>query len=218
MLILIVALLLSACGASAGNATETPTATAVDLGAVATQAVSTAYAQLTQTALFAPTETYTPTMTMTPTSATPRATQPGAIATSTSCGNYAFVSETIPDGTTMPVGTSFTKTWTIKNTGTCTWTTSFSLVYGYGEQMGGQNHQLAAEVPVGGTTTLSVDMKVPNKSGTLNGIWVLKDDKGQQVGAVLYVSIVAGNPTAAPTGSATATPETTDTPTLTPTP
>ena len=37
------------------------------------------------------------------------------------CNNAVFVSETVPDGTEYDVGESFTKTWRLKNVGTCTW-------------------------------------------------------------------------------------------------
>jgi hypothetical protein len=118
----------------------------------------------------------------------------------------------------MPAGTEFTKTWRVENNGSCPWTTSFSLVFSYGEQMGGQSFKLPTAVPVGQQTDLSVTMKVPSKSGQLNGIWALLDDKSQQVGAVLYVSITVGTGSPTPTGSTTATPTASETPTETATP
>ena len=92
-----------------------------------------------------------------------------------------FISDvTIPDGTQMPVGTAFTKTWRVQNSGTCNWTTSFKLVFSYGEQMGGQTVSLASTVAPGQNVDISVDLKVPNKTGKLEGIWSLVDDKGQR--------------------------------------
>lgn len=49
----------------------------------------------------------------------------------------AFVSDvTIPDGTMMSPGQSFTKTWQIKNSGSTIWS-GYSLAFDRGTQMGG---------------------------------------------------------------------------------
>jgi hypothetical protein len=219
LVIIIAALVLSACGASAGDATPTTTSTPVDVKALSTSVALTVVAQITQTAFNMPTATRTNTPTLTPTSATPQATRPQVLPTSTNCATYTFISDvTIPDGTTMPVGQEFTKTWRVKNTGTCPWTTSFALVFSYGEQMGGQTVKLPAAVPVGSETDISIVLKVPNKTGQLSGAWTLVDDKGQYFGSILTVVIKVGNPspTATPTGS-TATPSLTPTASETPT-
>jgi hypothetical protein len=220
---LVIAFALSACGSSAGEAT--PTVTPVDINAVYTQAAQTVIAQLTQQA---PTITPTPVFTDTPNvTATPtigQATSTRVPATAASCANYFFVDDiTIKDGMQMPVGTEFTKTWRVKNTGTCTWTTNFKLVFVRGEAMGGQAFSLANAVATGQTVDISINLKVPDKSGKLTGVWSLVDEKGQYFGAVLTVVINVGTLTPSPTGSAaitpTLTPEagTTATPTETPT-
>src|SRR5262249_14198062 len=43
------------------------------------------------------------------------------------CDGALFVSELIPDGTQMTPGQSFTKTWTIRNSGTTTWNSGYKL-------------------------------------------------------------------------------------------
>ena len=53
------------------------------------------------------------------------------------CNDAFYVSETIPDGTEFTVGESFTKTWRLENTGTCTWNTNYKLVFNEGDKMGG---------------------------------------------------------------------------------
>jgi len=54
------------------------------------------------------------------------------------CDRAQFISDvTVPDGTTFAPGAAFNKTWRLKNVGTCTWTTSYSLVFDSGEKMGG---------------------------------------------------------------------------------
>lgn len=214
--ILTAAVLLSACGASGSDGTPTPSPTAVDVPALSTSVALTVVAQITQTAFNMPTATWTSTPSLTPTSATPQATRSLTNPTPITCAAYTFVDDiTIDDGTSMPVGTEFVKTWRVKNTGTCAWTNKFSLVFSYGEQMGGSTVALT-DVPVGSTTDISVNLKVPNKVGTLTGAWALVDDKGQYFGTILTVVINVGTGTPTPTGSLVATP--TDTPTLSPTP
>jgi hypothetical protein len=52
-----------------------------------------------------------------------------------SCDKAQFITDvTVPDGTTFPAGTTFTKTWRLKNVGSCTWTTSYQLVFYSGAQ------------------------------------------------------------------------------------
>src|SRR5271157_1067465 len=57
---------------------------------------------------------------------------------STSTCNWAqFVADvTVPDGTTLAPGATFTKTWRLENIGNCTWTTSYALVFSSGSAMG----------------------------------------------------------------------------------
>jgi hypothetical protein len=228
VILLVSAFVLGACGSKASDAT--PTSTPVSVEAISTAAVQTAFAQLTQEA---PTITPTPAFTDTPNvTATPtlKATATKPAPTAASCSNMKFVSDvTIPDGTQMPVGQTFTKTWRVQNTGTCTWTTSYKLIFSFGEAMGGQTLSLTSAVATGQSVDLSIAMKVPNKSGKLTGVWALADDKGQFFGPTLTVVINVGTVSPTPTGGTTtptsestaeasATPTEETTPTLTPTP
>jgi hypothetical protein len=206
------AFVLGACGPAAEKATPTPTQLSV--AEISTAAAQTVIAQLTQSA---PTITPTPLFTNTPlttATATPtRLTATQAIPTSASCASYTFVSDvTIPDGTQMPANTTFTKTWRVKNSGTCAWTTNFKLIFSFGEAMGGQTVALANSVPTGQTADISVNLTVPSKTGKLTGAWTLVDDKGQHFGAILTVVINVGAVSPTATGSATVAPTKTNTP------
>jgi len=47
---------------------------------------------------------------------------------STGCDVAGFVADiTIPDGTEMAPGSVFTKTWSLKNDGTCTWNSDYRI-------------------------------------------------------------------------------------------
>jgi hypothetical protein len=206
------AFVLSACGPAVGN--PTTTATPLSVAAISTDAAQTVIAQFTQQApTTQPTAIFTNTLATSATSTTLQPTSPLTLPTVANCANSIYIADiTIPDGTQLPVGQEFTKTWRVQNTGTCPWTTSFQLVFSYGEAMGGQVVALANSVPTGQQVDISVKLKVPNKTGKLTGVWVLVDDKGQHFGALLTVVINVGALSPTPTGSVTATPTRTFTP------
>jgi hypothetical protein len=122
----------------------------------------------------------TPTVTGTPPTPTATSTpKPG-----TSACRATFVSDVnYPDGIAVAPNTAFTKTWRIKNTGTCTWTTNFSLVFVSGDKMGGpDSKKLTSTVGPNTTFNISVDLTSPATNGSYKGYWQLKDDKGQLFG------------------------------------
>jgi hypothetical protein len=136
------------------------------------------------------TPTYTPTATATvtgtPPSPTPTLTGTVTPPTATNtpqqsaCDKAQFISDvTVPDGTIFAPGATFTKTWRLKNISTCTWTTSYALVFSSGEQMGGPaSVNFPASVIPGQTVDLSVQLTAPNAAGTKRGYWMLKNANG----------------------------------------
>ncbi len=53
------------------------------------------------------------------------------------CNSAGFVKDvSVPDGTEIAAGAKFTKTWRLVNSGTCTWTTAYDLVFVDGSAMG----------------------------------------------------------------------------------
>lgn len=203
------ALLLSACGATEPDLTPTLTVAPDD---IRTQAVGTFSADLTATALVAPTNT--PAATVTPLSTlTPLATGTGGAAlgsttggAATSCYGLAYVSDvTIPDNTEVDPGEKFTKTWKVQNTGTCAWDAGFKFSFVSGEAMGGATFTLPSAVAAGATLDISIPMTAPNKSGTLRGDWQMFTAGGAAIPSGVYVQVVVGGGgAAAPTNTGTA--------------
>lgn len=135
------------------------------------------------------------------------------------CDNAAYVSDvTIPDGTEITAGESFTKTWAILNTGTCTWTTAYVLTFYSGEDMDGSAPALTAAVAPNETVYISVELTAPSTIGSYTGFWRLANASGTGFGATVYVMITVGNATATPTLTPTTETEVTSTPTPTDTP
>lgn len=219
--IVVGALLLSACGATA--ATEVPTLT-VNPDDIRTQAVGTFSADLTATAFAAPTNT--PATTPTPlVTLAPLATSTGGIAfgvtapaggvgATASCYGLSFVSDvTIPDNTPVTAGQSFTKTWKVKNAGSCAWDAGFKFSFTGGEQMGGTTYTLPSSVAAGAVTDISVAMTAPNKSGTLRGNWRMSTASGQFFGDEVYVQVVIGGGSGAAATNTSGAPAATAAPT-----
>lgn len=103
----------------------------------------------------------------------------------TACTNKAsFVEDiTVPDDTTFPANHSFVKTWRLKNDGTCTWDSSYALVFDSGEQMSGISPSpLPKVVPPGETADVSISLTSPSTSGTYQGDWLLQNGKGEKFG------------------------------------
>jgi hypothetical protein len=79
--------------------------------------------------------------------------------------------------------TAFEKTWRLKNIGTCTWTTSYSLIFDGGYSMSGPfTSLLPRSVSPGSTIDLSVTLVAPLDEGEYMGYWKLRNAKGVNFG------------------------------------
>jgi hypothetical protein len=138
-------------GTSPGTTLEAPAATATN----------TMLPTLTSTGTLPPTLTFTPSVTLTP----------------VPCNWAQFISDiSIPDNwETSPVD-HFTKTWRLKNIGSCTWTSGYSLKFDTGDQMGAPASQqlTTGTVAPGGTIDVSVDLLSPATPGTYQGFFKLR--------------------------------------------
>jgi hypothetical protein len=101
-------------------------------------------------------------------------------ASAATCDWAQFVADvTVPDGTRYAPGTTFKKTWRLRNIGTCTWTTSYALVFDSGERMGAPaTVNFPSNVAPGQSVELSVDMTAPSNAGRYRGYWKLRNAGG----------------------------------------
>ena len=100
---------------------------------------------------------------------------------------------TIPDNSRLATGEVFTKTWRVKNTGTCAWSGGYKLIFERGQQMGGPTEAaISAAVPAGGTAEVGVPLKAPDAAGVYSGVWRLANDRGARFGHILTVVIIVG--------------------------
>jgi hypothetical protein len=96
------------------------------------------------------------------------------------CDAAGFVKDvTIADGSAISPGKSFTKTWRLQNTGTCSWTSSYALIFISGDGMGAPSVVgLPGNVNPGETVDLSVNLTAPNKKGHYRSYWKLRNASG----------------------------------------
>jgi hypothetical protein len=88
----------------------------------------------------------------------------------------------VPDGTVFVPNAPFTKTWRMKNVGTCTWTTAYSLVFISGDRMGGSDSLFPTTVVPGQTVDLGVNLTAPSLAGSYRGYWQFKNASGALFG------------------------------------
>ncbi|MRR32348.1 hypothetical protein EG834_18925 [bacterium] len=122
---------------------------------------------------------------------------PSITPTTDNCNRAKYETDiTIPDGSVLAPDTAFIKTWRLTNTGTCTWTTNYAIVYSGGDQLGAlAATNLPGNVPPGATVDVSVQMKSPSADGKYAGNFMLRSDTGLIFGtgashmAPIFVSI-----------------------------
>jgi hypothetical protein len=205
--ILIFGLLLSACAAPAAP-TQDPAVAAATIAAQVEAQVSTRVAQamanLEATQRAQPTAmSVIPTSSNIPTVAPlnlPTAALPGVATTIPCNATPTLLSENIDDGTDVYLNTSFTKSWTLRNEGSCTWNSNYKVKFMSGDPMSGPTSKsFGATVTPGNSLTITLPLKAPGGTGTYKGIWGLYDDKNVFFGQ-MWVEIDAV--TIAPTSSA----------------
>lgn len=111
--------------------------------------------------------------------------EPEEVQDESSCTNRVdFIDDiTLPDDSVVPGGQPFVKTWELRNNGTCTWTTGYSLVFAGGEQMGAPSPiSLKQAVQPDETTQISITFNAPTSSGTYRSEWLFRSAFGQEFG------------------------------------
>ncbi len=172
-------------------------------------AMSTAVALTVEAQLFPEGEPVSPSPAPTnspiPLASLPAATATGTSVPQVSSGNCtasaSLVGETYPDGTIVQPGETFTKVWQVLNSGTCTWDSSWQLIYHSGDLMDGLTvYNFPQPAQPGQTVDVPVILKAPAEHGAYTGEWMLKSPWGQSFGVGQYsvpmsVSIVVGSST-----------------------
>jgi Ig-like domain-containing protein len=110
-----------------------------------------------------------------------------------------LAAENPPDGALLKPGESFWKTWSLENTGTCTWDSTYQLVYWSGDLMGGLNsYPLPELVAPDEVKDISIYLKTPDSEGTFTGYWSIQTPWNTYFGVgptgdPFYVQVVVSN-------------------------
>ena len=171
-------------------ATITATATSTATATGTTTATSTMTATPTLTATPTPTSTSTPTRTATP----------------VPCYLARFVADvTIPDETIFDPYTAFTKTWRLRNEGSCVWDSSYQIVMVDGTLLSEIDEfpWTGGTVGYGQTVDISVDLYSPEAPGKHQGNFMLLAPDGTLFGLgsenqTFWVRIVVEVPNSPP--------------------
>lgn len=172
-LVLVISMLLTACNLPRPNA-PSPTSPGDWAGTAAAQTVQAL------STLLAPSATVQPVITtQAPQIASPTV-EPVTATSELPCDRADFIDDvTIPDGTKLAPGESFVKTWRLRNSGSCTWTTSYRVVFESGNALGAPaSINLPASVPPGATTDISIQMKAPDTPRDYESNWKLQNASG----------------------------------------
>ncbi len=222
MILLAGILLLAACGGEAKPVTEdTVSDIYTAFFETVTAQANTVLLDITSTVVPATTPNASPTF-LTATFVYPTATMDKS-SYAYGCHDSTFVSDvSISDGTWLAPGEEFVKTWKLLNSGSCSWSSNYSLAFLNGTRMEGDASTLGEAVAPGDTIKISVSLAAPEAEGNYTGYWIMMDSSGVAFGTSVYVQIVvtedAVTETETPADTEVATEVAENTPTSTPIP
>jgi hypothetical protein len=90
-----------------------------------------------------------------------------------------YVSQTVADGSTLSPSQKFTIVWTLKNVGTTTWDPNYLVRLFGGPSFGFSDSKLDKTVKPGATTTISMELTAPDKTGEYSSVWVVTNLDGR---------------------------------------
>ena len=121
----------------------------------------------------------------------PTTTPPPGIVGGNGCDLSAqFVADvTIPDGTEVPAGKPFVKTWRLRNTSSCAWENGYKLKFLSDEIMGAAPELSIPPTPKDAEVDISVQLMAPSMAGVYTSTWRLLEPGGKLFGNRLWASV-----------------------------
>ena len=103
-----------------------------------------------------------------------------------------------PDDTRIAAGTSFTKTWRVRNSGNATWQADYQLQHVGGTAMTEITSQPVPIIHPGQEADVSVAMVAPATPGTYTSDWRFQDGTGNFFGDNIFTRIISEAPAPSP--------------------
>jgi len=99
-----------------------------------------------------------------------------------SCRDSALFVEdvTYPDGTRVSPGETFTKTWKMKNVGTCPWK-DYTIAFVSGDRMDSPDTAVVPETASGSNANISIELVAPTDDGAYQGNYELRNTDGKVI-------------------------------------
>jgi len=102
----------------------------------------------------------------------------------------AFLEDlTIPDGTVIAGGTTFTKTWRMRNTSGCDWGEGYTIAFFSDTPMHPTGSEPISPTPSNAVAEISVPLVAPTQAGVYTTTWRLKTPTGQFFGNRVFAVI-----------------------------
>ena len=95
----------------------------------------------------------------------------------------------LPDRTVLVPNMNATKTWRIKNTGTCTWDSTYTFNYVKGSVLGPTSVKINKLVGPGESYEISVDLVTPAANGEYTSWWQMRSPNGTNFGQTIWYDI-----------------------------
>lgn len=104
--------------------------------------------------------------------------------------NLTFLSDiTIPEGTPVTAGASLEKHWEVKNSGSCGWNEHYRLRLIAGPAMGAQAEQALYPARGDSNAVLRVTFQAPDIPGSYRSAWQAHSANGSPFGDPLFIEI-----------------------------
>jgi Ig-like domain from next to BRCA1 gene len=120
---------------------------------------------------------------------------PTVTVTSTVAGpctnNLEFLQDvTIPDNTTISLGSTIDKQWLVKNSGTCNWDSTYHIKWVGGDPLSANQEQVLYPARAGTQATLQILFTAPTVEGTYESAWQAYGPDGTTFGDPIYMKVI----------------------------
>lgn len=106
---------------------------------------------------------------------------PTQTTTAIPCDRVDFIRDVnYPDDSEVDAGQTFTKTWELKNTGSCTWNSNYAIVFAEGDSLSAApaTQLTSGSVAPDQVVQISLTLKAPSKAGTFQANFKLRNASG----------------------------------------